>query len=387
MKAKTPKILAFNRYFLPGYRAGGPIRTLSNMVFRLADVFDFNIVTQDRDAGEVRPYPEVFTDRWMQVGLAAVRYLPKRKVSLRQLRRIVGELSPDIIYLNSFFDPIFTRRILLLRRLGQLGDTPVVLAPRGEFSPGALGLKAAKKRIYMWAARLSGLYDGLRWQASSPFEKADILRVLPFVSEKQVYVAPNLTSLARDRLRTRKLIEDRPLRICFLSRISQKKNLDFALRCLSQVKSRVTFTVYGPKEDLAYWLACEQIISELPSNVSVVYGGEIEHSQVHENLSRHDLFFFPTRGENYGHVIHEALGAGLPVLISDQTPWTDLEVFGVGWAYPLTKRELFAEQIDRVACWKSEDWQKVAAAASEYALRRAEDADAFEANKLLFRFR
>ena len=35
----------------------------------------------------------------------------------------------------------------------------------------------------------------------------------------------------------------------------------------------------------------------------------------------HDLFVFPTLGENFGHVIYESLMCGTPVLVSDNTPW------------------------------------------------------------------
>ena len=54
-----------------------------------------------------------------------------------------------------------------------------------------------------------------------------------------------------------------------------------------------------------------------------------------ESLAKNDLFFFPAHGENYGHVIAEAMAAGCPVLISDQTAWRNLEEKGAGWDLPL----------------------------------------------------
>src|SRR3546814_5970605 len=75
---------------------------------------------------------------------------------------------------------------------------------------------------------------------------------------------------------------------------------------------------------------CEAAITALPSHVVAVYGGSIEPSDVVPALSRHDIFFLPTFGENYGHVIAEALEAGLRLLISDQTPWRGLAEAGVG---------------------------------------------------------
>jgi len=60
-----------------------------------------------------------------------------------------------------------------------------------------------------------------------------------------------------------------------------------------------------------------------------------------QTLAAYHLFLLPTRGENFGHAILEALSAGCPVLISDQTPWRGLESSGIGWALPLTEPERF----------------------------------------------
>src|SRR3546814_12203947 len=102
-----------------------------------------------------------------------------------------------------------------------------------------------------------------------------------------------------------------PLRITFLSRISPMKNLLFCLETLARVHVPVVFTIYGPREDHEYWQRCEAAITALPSHVVAVYGGSIEPSDVVPALSRPDIFFLPTFGENYGHVIAEALAAGL----------------------------------------------------------------------------
>jgi len=379
------RILVFNRRYLPGYRAGGPIRTIANMVDRLGDELDFRIVTLDRDSGSDGPYPAVIPGGWNQVGNAQVLYLPSEEVTLRKVREIVTAVSADFIYLNSFFDPIFTQRVLVLRRLGKIRQTRVVLAPRGEFSPGALALKSWKKNLFLRFVRATGLYGGLTWQASSELEKADILRILPFVSEGSIKIAMNLANLPQGDV-TRTPGEDggEALRICFLSRITPKKNLDFALECLARLRQKVSFAIYGPIEVPSYWAVCRRIISRLPDNVSVTYAGEIEHHRVREILSGYELFFFPTRGENYGHVIYEALSAGIPVLTSDQTPWTDLEERGAGWSLPLESPERFSAEIERFALRSAEDRRQMSRRARAYAEERANDAEALEAHRKLF---
>jgi glycosyltransferase involved in cell wall biosynthesis len=108
----------------------------------------------------------------------------------------------------------------------------------------------------------------------------------------------------------------------------------------------VELTIYGPIEDPVFWATCQELIAQLPANIRAAYAGEVLPEHVRQTLCEHDLFFFPTRGENFGHVIFEALSAGVPVLISDQTPWTDLEAHGAGWSVPLHSTTAFATVIE-----------------------------------------
>lgn len=379
-----PRILVFSRYYLPGYRGGGPVRSLANMVDRLGDEFDFRVITLDRDLGESLPFQNVL-EGWNHVGAAEVQYMSQRKVSLRGLLQIVREVAPDIIYLNSFFDPVFTQRILWLRRIGRLGDALVVLAPRGEFSAKALQIKAMKKNLYIGLSRMLGLHEGLLWQASSAQERVAIQSRLEFVRDADIAEAMNLAPVGREvAAQHARRAPGEPLRICFLSRIAPMKNLDFALRVLAQVRSAVSFTIYGPKESSSYWSECESLIGRLPSGVTVTYGGVLEPSEVHGALAGHDLFLFPTRGENYGHVIHEALDAGLPVLISDQTPWTGIPERCVGWVLPLDDELAFARCIDAYAAWSQDVVAEIKYRAQRYAAERSEDRSALQANRRLF---
>lgn len=380
-----PIILTFNKFYLPGYRAGGPIRTLANMVDRLGDYFDFRIVTLDRDAGDTNPYPTIQPGKWIPMGKAKVMYLSIGDITASKLASIILDAEPQIIYLNSFFDPIFTQRVLLARRIGKLGKVPVIVAPRGEFSEGALKLKRLKKLSYLHLSRILGLYRNLTWQASSKHERKDIQRSLPFINAKDIVEAMNLApddDIEIFKPSQRK--DGEPLRVCFLSRIAPMKNLDFALKSLAEVRSEVIFRIYGPKEDSNYWLKCKAMIEALPSNIRASYEGEVVPAEVKPTLSEHDLFFLPTRGENYGHVIHEALSAGLPVLISNQTPWTTVQEHGVGWALGLADPKAYACLIDDYARWQNERINEIKFRAHNFAIERAVDHNTLEANINIF---
>ncbi len=385
MNRKKYSILVFNRHYLPGFKAGGPIRTISNTVDRLGCEFDFRIVTLDRDFGDLHSYKDLGSEEWHKVGQASVRYLRPDSVTLIKLSQIINGLDPSVLYLNSFFDSIFTQRVLLLRKLGLIPRYPIILAPRGEFSEGALEIKKIKKLTYILLARLTGLYKGLTWLASSKIEREDIKRLFPKVKDKGIHVAINLPPDTKQKTYYRDC-EKVPgtVKIVFLSRLSPKKNLDFALRVLKNVSAKVEFTIFGPKEDSDYWNECQNLIDGLPSNIQVTWEGEVTPDIIHESLSQHHLFFFPTRGENYGHVIQEALSSGLPVLISDQTPWQDLEEAGVGWSIPLSSPGKFAGLIEEVAHWDNNKILSVSEAALNYAIDKAGDHSALDANRQLF---
>lgn len=96
-------VLVFTKYYLPGYRAGGPIKTIANIVQALHDEIDFNVVALDRDVGDKVPYSGVKEGQWTSVEGAKVCYLSNKNVTYRRLLRLINEIKPDIIYLNSFW--------------------------------------------------------------------------------------------------------------------------------------------------------------------------------------------------------------------------------------------------------------------------------------------
>ena len=379
-----PTVLALVRFYLPGYKSGGPVRTLANMVDRLGEQFRFRIITTDRDMSDGAPYAGVMVDEWNRVGDAKVFYASPAALTFRRLSKLIADTPHEVLYLNSFFHRVFATQPLVGRRLGLLRRAPVVLAPRGEFSAEALKLKRWKKALYMKVAAPLGLYRDLVWQASSDLEAEHIQRRLGSVA-KHVVVAPNVTrgifGVSRPAPARR---QGGVLRLIFLSRIAPMKNLDYALQVLGKVHVPVKFNIYGPVEDARYWHRCQRLMDELPGHVDVEYEGDVRPADVGDVLQAHDLFFLPTRGENYGHVIAEALAAGTPVLISDATAWRGLEKAGVGWDLPLDDQDRFARCIeycarleaDKLAVWRDRVWA--------YGAARMRDPRAGEANRRLF---
>ena len=334
-------------FYLPGENVGGPVWTIANMVERIGDRFDFLIAALDRDFMSDTPYPSIQRNAWNRVGKASVFYASQ--LSSRNIVRLIRKSAPDILYLNSFFWRS-TVKTLILRRLRRIPDIPVVLAPHGEFSVGALGIKARKKRAYIAFARVLNLCRDVTWHASTAREEKEIKDTVGHGC--CVHIAPELSPLSLpDNANTSRKAEkvSGQLRLVFLSRITPKKNLRHALDMLRPVQAEIVLDIFGPIEDRAYWNECLQTISRHPHRAAIRYGGLLPHEKVLETLSQYHLFLLPTLGENFGYAILEALTAGCPVMISDRTPWRNLAAKRAGWDLPLDAPESWKAALRQAA--------------------------------------
>lgn len=379
-------ILVLIDYYLPGFKGGGPMRSIENIVDHLGDEFEFKIITSDRDIGGNCPYPNIISDRWNLTKKISVYYRSPKKQSFIQLIKLIRNTQYDLLYINSFFNPIYSISPLLSIRLGILQKRPTIIAPRGEFEVGALNLHKWKKLGYINITKASGLYHNLIWHASSEYEVKSIRNIMGSIA-KNITIAMNLTPkidypLDYNHVNIRKITE--PFRICFISRISKKKNLDYALMVLSQLKKSIKFDIYGPLEDKIYWDKCEELIKKQSLPVLIRYMGPIEHNNIIETFKSYDLFFFPTLGENYGHIIIESMLAGTPVLISDTTPWRNLETKGAGWVLSLENPNLFIEKIHTLSSMDPLEYSKIRDSTYQYAKLVCLDRSFYEANRQLF---
>jgi len=383
MAGDRPVLLTFAGHYLPGFKAGGPIRTLANLVERLGDAFDVRIVTADRDLGDDRPYPGVTVDRWSALDGARVYYRSPGARAWERMLSTPETRRPDVLYLNGFFGTHSSILPLIERRRGRLDPSSVILAPRGEFAAAALGLKPLKKRAFISAARWTGLHHGVTFQASSDHEAADIQRALGTVP---INVAADLSGRSTlSGLSPPRRNPGDPFRLVLLARVSPMKNLLGALEIVSRLSALpVELDICGTLEDPDYWRRCEAAIAALPANIRVAYRGPVQPEDVETVLSGYDAFLLPTLGENYGHVIREALSAGLPVLISDRTPWRGLEARGAGADLPLDDLDGFARRIRDWAALSPERFEDMRRAARALGDDPVTAAAALEANRQMF---
>jgi glycosyltransferase involved in cell wall biosynthesis len=383
---RRPTVLVFVGGYLPGYKYGGPIQSVSSIVEALGNRVRFLVVTSDRDLGDKQGYCEVPHDAsWIRVGCAEVAYLDgtcSLHNWIRKVRTIMQNAQIDTIYLNSFFSFQFSIIPTWLVRVSLRHPVRLVIAPRGEFSVGALGIKKVKKRAFLLFARLTRLYSHVTWHATGSIEAADIRREMGKNSDVQIAHPIVLVSAEPGEAGRNALAKDHgPLRVVFFSRISPKKNLLYALDVMGRSGIAASFDIIGPIEDKTYWQQCQSRIAALPSRIVVKYLGGLSHDEALRHLCTYHVMLFPTLGENYGHVIEEALSAGLAVVTTDRTPWKGLEAARVGWSLSLNDMESFVAAMQQLAAGYYGSWNGLRERAKNYlALRDDGDilADNFE---------
>lgn len=359
------RVVILSTYFAPAFLAGGPVQTLSAMVKNAPDGVVVDVVTTNLDHGiaDILPVP---TGSWTKWNRANVLYTNGRLRSiLRALRQVSGR-HPDYVYVNSLFDPRFSLLPQMLARLGLFRSAQIVLAPRGELNEGALALKWTKKQVFLALYRTLGLARGVIWHASTEHEAQDIRR--EFGGQTGIIVRRNDTMLPNVPRRRRQRAAG-PCRLLFASRLSAKKRLDLLLESLRYVHQDCELMVVGAFDDPDYEKRCRDLVNTYELQGRVLFAGPSSREGVLGAMTQADVFVFPTAGENFGHVIAEALSVACPVIVSRHTPWSDTLASGGGVVVEEDTARAFGDAIDEFVSRGSDGWSLAAHAAGEAYIR------------------
>jgi len=380
----APRVTVFTRSYPPAYLAGGPARSVHALVETLGSEFRFSVVASAVDERGGAPMKSVRPGMWCTFGRAEVRYELWRRLPTRRTIRLLRQTRPDLVYLNSLLDVRFSILPLLLTRV-MAGRPAVLLAPRGELSAGALGLKRGKKRLFLAAFRLLRLHKAVTWQASTSQEQAEIQRA--FGPGVRVHVAIDLRTDLPCRENGGRPAAAGPggCSLVFFSRIVPKKNLATVLEAVARLDGRARLSIAGPIEDAGYWAECTALIDGLGDPDLARYVGPVPPDQAVSFLGRFDLFVLPTQGENFGHVVLEALAAGTPVIVGRDTPWGRAEAAGAGWLCDPARPEDLATLIRRFLDLDGPARARMRQAARRVAAEVMDDPAGLAANRAMFR--
>jgi glycosyltransferase involved in cell wall biosynthesis len=374
-----PRVLVFIDWYLPGYKAGGPVRSVANLVDHLRDRIDFHIVARNTEYTESTPFAGITPDCWTLLpGGEKVWYASQAGTSRAAWKRILGAEPWDALYINGLYSWHYN---ILPLWLSQRMPARRIVAVRGMLAAGAMRHGALKKLLFLSMARLVDLYKGVCFQATNEEEAKEVR--LHIMKHADVRVVPNLSRKLQEEFIP---IAKQPgaVKLVSVARIAVEKNTLLAIDSLRNVQGRVEFILYGPVYDQGYWAKCQAVIAELPGHVQVVHRGALPAEKVSRVLAEHHALFLPSAGENFGHTMLESLCAGRPLLISDRTPWRDLEAGQAGWDLPLDRPEAFTVAVEKLCAMDQVEYDRWTQGALQRARHYLADPRPIEASFELF---
>jgi hypothetical protein len=341
-------------HFYPDYSAGGPVTSLANLA-SLLEPCNVKILTSASYYSTGKKFENIPLNEWTKQNKFTTWYAD----SSESITRAIDTLAAgSLVYLNGIFSQKFFRSVLNQARSRKLD---VVVTPRGMLQRGALRDKSLKKFIYLYFLKFSGALKGVRWHATDEEERSDIRKW--FGQHTEVDVIPNVPRLPMQSNTVLRKDAGNLKLVCF-SLISRKKNIGFLINLMASGKpAGVTLDIIGPVKDADYWKECQDPLKRC--NGAVNYLGDADPAQVNDVLSRYHVFVLPTHGENFGHAIMESMSTFRPVLISEHTPWKDVEPLHGGFSIPLVTSQ-WEEKLKEARDWSQQEFDKACLGAMDY---------------------
>lgn len=250
------------------------------------------------------------------------------------LRQSVAEA--DVLHLHGIWDPLLFAAARQARRLG----VPYVVMPHGMLDPWSLSQSKWKKRVALalgirkMLARAACLHvlNADESRLIEPLRLPTPRRVIPnglFLEEIEPRPAAGSFYAQHPELRNEPYI-------LFLSRLHFKKGLDYLAAAFALLAPRlpnVRLVVAGP--DGGERASFEQHVrqSGLTERTHVV--GPLYGPTKLTALVDATCFCLPSRQEGFSVAITEALGCGVPVVISENCHFPEVEAVGAGIVTPL----------------------------------------------------
>jgi glycosyltransferase involved in cell wall biosynthesis len=210
-------------------------------------------------------------------------------------------------------------------------NVPYICFPHGMLDPWSIfgqgRFKAAKKTLY-WLLRERSIFRN----ASAVFfttererrlaQETFVLPAISFVVVPYGVDGPHGASPAPARPELH-IPANRKVAL-FLGRVHPKKNVDFLIKAWAQAKLDPSWLlIVAGSAEPEYRKVLEALAKQCDVQKQVRFVGSVAGTDKSYLLGRASWFLLPSKQENFGIAVLEALNAGCPVAISDQVYLAD----------------------------------------------------------------
>jgi len=241
---------------------------------------------------------------------------------------------------------------------------PYVLAPNGT-APRIERRRLAKlafdvvagRRVLQSAARVLAVSDAERTQLDALGVPASIVRMIPNPIDLDEFADPP----ARGAFRARIGVASRPI-VLFLGKMTPRKRLDVLVRAFAQLDRPAAHLVIAGN-DMGAGAATRALVRQLGLDARTTFTGLLRGRDRLEALADADVVVYPSAQEIFGLVPLEALLAGTPVVVADDSGCGEnIRAVGGGAVVALGDADALAAAIRNVLDGQPA-WRAAAAAA------------------------
>ncbi len=221
-------------------------------------------------------------------------------------------------------------------RAARHAHKPYVVTVHGALSPWALGLKGLRKRVYFAALQHATLNNAAAIHAVTQGEREQVKAQR---LKAPIVVIPNGIHPGEfQNLPPRQEFVDKHPELAgksvvlFLGRLHPIKGLDLLARAfgaVAQARKDVHLLIVGPDE-VGYRAAVEGMIRGAGTENNATFTGPLMGRDKLAALAAADIFVLPSYSEGFSVTVLEAMACGLPVVISRQCFFPEVEEAGAG---------------------------------------------------------
>lgn len=365
----------------PSTHAIGPAVTIDSLVTALSKNYDARVISLNYDFSKSSPLFGGTDPIMVTTPSYSIMYLPYRLLNLHRILKTIC-FDGNLLIIHCLYDYRLAIPSLLISLLMR-PDRTVIHMPHGVFMDVIQKKNWLRKRLFCSFLNWPPVRTRVLHVASSEREASEARqRIGP---KARIKMIPHFFGdFSRFFSKTPPKKTRSSLTLAFVGRIAVQKNLLFAIETLASANVPAQLHVFGEESDLKYLCECQKLAQELGVANLLVFRGMLSREALFEEISKLDLFFAPTRGENFGQAIFEALSLGVPVLLSTETPWLDVGSYNAGWALDLTAKDDFAAALRLAFDADEEIWSRYRTGARRYALAQNKNENIFLAWQELF---